>query len=395
MQSLVHLDIGGNSDFGRDFAKSPSMFQNLHSLRNLSLRECGIESLPVGMFSNTTQLRELSLGGNAIQSWDPEVFSPLRQLSKLYLFQNQIINLNVASFSKLMSLHWLHLGRNPVSCNCDLLWFLEYTQEHGINIALYGQTNMYTCASPKSLHGVSVLLAGLSPAECISHSDLVFILLAAAAIFLSAIVFALVYRGRWYIRYYIFLIRSRRRRYLERADGSYVYDAFVAHNSNDASWVVKYLLPRLETEGRYRLCLHQRDWAVGRQISENIVESIEASRKVIVVLSNNFAQSQWCRLELEMANHRRLGNWHNSLVLVLLETISPENQNATLRSLLTTHTYLEWNERAQEKFWRVLRKALRPPKGAPPTEMRPVQGRTGAGRRGPRGQAGVEEVKEG
>ena len=392
LESLVHLSIGGNSNFGRSPARS--IFQNLHSLQFLTLDGCGFGSLLVGMFNNTTLLSELSLSRNFIQSWDPEVFTPLRRLRNLNLFENKIVSLNVASFSKLTSLRNLDLGKNPVVCNCDLLWFLEYTQKRGINIARYGQKNMYTCASPKSLRGVSVLRAGLSPADCISHTDLVFILSTAAAIFLTAIVFALVYRGRWYIRYYIFLIRSRRRRHLERADGSYVYDAFVAHNSNDASWVVRHLLPRLETEGRYRLCLHQRDWPIGREISENIVESIEASRKVIVVLSNNFAQSQWCRMELEMANHRRLGNWHNSLVLVLLETISPENQNATLRSLLTTHTYLEWNERAQEKFWRVLRKALRPPKGAPPIEMRSVQGWTGAGRRGRKGNERVEEVTE-
>ena len=390
--SLVHLDISENPNVGSALARYPSIFQEMHHLRNLSLVGCGIESLPVGMFTNTTQLRELSLGDNVIQSWDPEVFSRLRRLRRLHLFQNKIVTVNVTSFSKLTSLRNLDLRLNPFTCNCDLLWFLEYTQKHGINVVRYGEKNMYICASPKSLRGVSVVRAGLSPAGCISHSDLVFVLSTAAAIFLSAIVFALVYRGRWYIRYYIFLIRSRRRRYLERADGSYVYDAFVAHNSSDASWVVRHLVPRLETEGRYRLCLHQRDWPAGREISENIVESIEASRKVIVVLSNNFAHSQWCRMELEMANHRRLSNWHNSLVLVLLETISPENQNATLRRLLTTHTYLEWNERAQEKFWRVLRKALRRPKGASPTEMRSVQGGTGAGRRG---QGGVEEVTEG
>ena len=308
LQSLVHLAIGGNPSVGRGFARFPSIFQNLHSLQILSLDGCRIGTLPVGMFSNTTQLRILTLDSNAIQSWDPEVFSPLGRLHTLNLLQNKIVSVNVASFTKLKSLHKLQLGLNPFACNCDLLWFLEYTQKNGINIVGYGKKNSYFCASPKSLSGVPIVRAGLSPANCISHTDLVFILSTAAAIFMSAIGFALVYRSRWYIRYYIFLIRSRRRRYLERADGSYVYDAFVAHNSNDASWVVTHLLPRLETEGRYRLCLHQRDWPAGREISENIVESIEASRKVIVVLSNNFAQSQWCRLELEMANHRRLSN---------------------------------------------------------------------------------------
>ncbi|KAI0233931.1 Toll-like receptor 1, partial [Lamellibrachia satsuma] len=140
---------------------------------------------------------------------------------------------------------------------------------------------------------------------------------------------------------------------------NYAYDAFVAHSSNDRAWVVRRLLPRLETEGRYRLCVHQRDWLAGREISENIVESIETSRKVIVVLSNSFAQSRWCQVELAIASNRRLSNWRNSLVLVLLETISPENQTATMRCLLTTHTYLEWNERSEEKFWSALRKALR------------------------------------
>ena len=333
------------------------------------------------MFSNTTQLRNLTLCDNAIQSWDPEVFAPLRRLSKLNLSRNKIVSVNVALFSKLLSLRLLALEGNTFVCNCDMFWFLEYIQNNGIYLLRIGRKNKYTCASPKPLRGVPVLRAGLSPAHCISHTDLSATSLSVAVFLLVVIVFALVYRGRWYIRYYIFLIRSRRRRYVERADGSYVYDAFVAYNSHDRSWVTKQLLPRLETEGRYRLCLHQRDWPIGREISENIVESIEASRKVIVVLSNNFAHSQWCRMELEMANHRRLGNWHNSLVLVLLETISPENQNATLRILLTTHTYLEWNERAQEKFWRVLRKALRRPKGAPPTQMRSVQGGTGAGRR--------------
>ena len=381
LQRLEQLDISGNAYFGRQTSKLLTVLQNMSSLLRVDLHACGIDTLPVGMFTNTTQLLTLLLSDNSITSWDPTVFAPLHNLRVLTLERNQIVSVNVASFSHLTSLRQLDLSYNPFACNCDLMWFIEYVQMNNIFVINIGSASSYVCASPESLHGVPVLSAALSPADCVTHTDLVVTLSTAAAIFLSAIVFALVYRGRWYIRYYIFLIRSRRRRHLDRADGSYVYDAFVAHNSNDASWVVRHLLPRLETEGRYRLCLHQRDWPIGREISENIVESIEASRKVIVVLSNNFAQSQWCRMELEMANHRRLNNWRNSLVLVLLETIAPENQTATLRILLTTHTYLEWNERAEEKFWRALRKALRRPPGALPIQMRSVQGRDRAGER--------------
>ena len=375
LQSLLLLDLTNN--FKIDIAgKLRSAFQNLMIFETLIISKCEIDTLPVGMFSNTTQLISLDISGNAFDSWNPEVFAPLRRLNTLKLSENRIYYLNVVLFSKLMSLRTLDLSGNPFVCNCDLMWFIKYMQNNDINLLFIAWDNEYTCASPESLRGTPILRAGLSPADCVSHTDLAVTLSTSAAIFLSAIVFVLVYRGRWYIRYYLFLIRSRRHRNLELSDNNYAYDAFVAHNSNDASWVVRHLLPRLETEGRYRLCLHQRDWPIGREISENIAESIKASRKVIVVLSNNFAQSQWCRMELEMANHRRLSNWRNSLVLVLLESISPENQTATLRSLLTTQTYLEWDERRQERFWRALRKALSLPKGARPTQMRSMQRRT-------------------
>ena len=373
LHRLTHLDISQNPFLCRRPAILPFVLQNMRNLNEISLHGCGIRELPVGMFTNTTQLTTLVMSGNAIKSLNPDVFTPLRNLSLLALARNQIVSVDVASFSHLTSLRQLDLSQNPFACNCDLIWFLEYVQNNNIFVINIGRSSSYTCASPESLHGVPLLRAELSPEDCVTHTDLVVTLSTAAAIAVSAIVFALVYRGRWYIRYYIFLVRSRRRRYLELADGNYAYDAFVAHSSNDRAWVVRRLLPQLEAEGRYRLCLHQRDWLAGREISENIVESIEASRKVIIVLSNSFAQSRWCQVELAMASNRRLSNWRNSLVLVLLETISPENQTATLRCLLTTHTYLEWNERAQEKFWRALRKALRRPPGAPPIQMRSIQ----------------------
>ena len=369
---LTHLDISQNPFLFRVSAILPFVLQNMRNLNKLSLHGCGIRELPVGMFTNTTQLTTVVLSGNAIKSWNPDVFAPLRNLSLLTLARNQIVSVNVASFSHLTSLRRLDLSRNPFACNCDLMWFLEYVQNNNIFVIDIGSSSLYTCASPESLHGVTVLRAELSSEDCVTHTDLVVTLSTAAAIAVSAIVFALVYRGRWYIRYYIFLVRSRRRRYLELTDGNFAYDAFVAHCSKDLDWVVRRLLPRLEAEGRYRLCLHQRNWPTG-PIIENIAESIEASRKVIIVMSNSFAQSQWCQVELAMASGRRLSNCRKDLVLVLLETISEENLTATLRRLLTTYTYLKWNEREEEKFWRALRKALQPPPGAPPIQMRSVQ----------------------
>ncbi|KAI0217536.1 hypothetical protein LSAT2_030694 [Lamellibrachia satsuma] len=369
LHQLTYLDFTENTLLGRDPAIFQSLLQNLSSLEIIHLKRCGIEALPEGMFLNTTRLRTLDLRSNIIKSWNTDVFARLHHLQILNLARNQVVSVNVASFSHLTSLRQLDLSLNPFACNCDLMWFVEYVQNNNIFLNNIEGASSYTCASPESLHGVPVLRAELSPEVCVSHTDLVVTLSTAAVIAVSAIVFTLVYRGRWYIRYYIFLVRSRRRRHLELADGDFAYDAFVAHSSKDLDWVVSRLLPQVEAEGRYRLCLHQRNWPTG-PIIENIAESIEASRKIIIVMSNSFAQSHWCNVELAMASGRRLSNCRNSLVLVLLETISEENLTATLRRLLTTYTYLKWNEREEEKFWRALRKALRRPPGAPPIQMR-------------------------
>ena len=63
------------------------------------------------------------------------------------------------------------------------------------------------------------------------------------------------------------------------------------------------------------LCLINlyRNWLAGRSIYASIVESIQRSRKTVLVLSNHFAKSVWCEIEMSMAQHqlfqRRYWSW--------------------------------------------------------------------------------------
>ena len=88
---------------------------------------------------------------------------------------------------------------------------------------------------------------------------------------------------------YIFQARSRQ--YQELVDQrEYEYDAFVIYSQADSQWVIHHLRPHLEEPGtgepKLRLCIHQRNWLGGRDITDNIVESIEASRKSLLIVSN-------------------------------------------------------------------------------------------------------------
>ena len=48
-----------------------------------------------------------------------------------------------------------------------------------------------------------------------------------------------------------------------------------------------------------RLCLHHRDFAPGKTIFENIVYSLEMSNSCVIILSKDYAKSEWCRFEAQ------------------------------------------------------------------------------------------------
>jgi len=162
---------------------------------------------------------------------------------------------------------------------------------------------------------------------------------------------------------------------------NYKYDAFVSYNVNDSDWVFNKLVPSLEelsfdnTESgiekskesiqrnNVRLCVYDRDFIAGRPISECIAESIRTSRKVILVISNNFALSPWCRFETDLAHNTLTDQNREGLILIKLEEIDNEMLEKVapqLHFLLKTRIYLSWSSdlKEQEIFWKKLRRAL-------------------------------------
>ncbi|KAF4521204.1 hypothetical protein B566_EDAN011489 [Ephemera danica] len=61
----------------------------------------------------------------------------------------------------------------------------------------------------------------------------------------------------------------------------------------DRTWVQDVLLQTLENdENKYSLCLHERDFRLGRYIMDNVAECMDISCNVILVLSPNFVRSK-------------------------------------------------------------------------------------------------------
>ena len=64
-----------------------------------------------------------------------------------------------------------------------------------------------------------------------------------------------------------------------------------------------------------RLCLHHRDFAPGKTIFENIVYSLEMSKNCVIILSKDYAKSEWCRFEAQ-ARKIYLSPTHNTYYLL-------------------------------------------------------------------------------
>lgn len=81
-------------------------------------------------------------------------------------------------------------------------------------------------------------------------------------------------------------------------------------------------------------------------------------------MSRKYVESKWCQFELHLSHHRLLETERrDALVLVLLEDVPKQQQNAGIRYLMRTRTYLPWRNdiEGQKLFWKRLYQVLESP----------------------------------
>uniref|UniRef100_T1JE86 TIR domain-containing protein n=1 Tax=Strigamia maritima TaxID=126957 RepID=T1JE86_STRMM len=106
----------------------------------------------------------------------------------------------------------------------------------------------------------------------------------------------------------------------------------------------------------YKLCLHSRDWRAGEFITDQIVKSVESSRRTIIVLTDNYLKSNWSRLEFDVAYQQALKDQVRRVIAVVPDEVPDLSKiDKEFKSFITLTTYVEAKK---PYFWRKLRASM-------------------------------------
>ncbi|KAJ2951171.1 hypothetical protein O0L34_g5563 [Tuta absoluta] len=141
-------------------------------------------------------------------------------------------------------------------------------------------------------------------------------------------------------------------------DTDKLYDAYVCYSPKDDDFVIQTLAAELENGNpSYHLCLHYRDIpqhnVAYMQCNLPLPEAAEASRRIILILTRNFIETEWSRFECRQALHEILKTRIYSLLIIEDSSVLPEAEcDPDLRPYLKTSSRIRWG---QNKFWEKLR----------------------------------------
>ncbi|XP_075694974.1 uncharacterized protein LOC142661461 [Rhinoderma darwinii] len=358
LRSLNMLNVQGiSSSFFKDVSFSFLLNFTEFDMSG-TFQGADLQSL-VKLIRKCKQVRYLYLDNNEITDLPEDTFDHFNFLENLSLKQNKLKNISENLLKPLSNLRNLDLFMNPLLCSCENYWFQNWSECNTQVQIPFLQS--YSCYGQVA-HDINFLRHDLS--FCGTDISVLFFIISFVLTLLFLVTSLVIVKLKWSILYFYHMIQVWFQWRIQKKKKLHLYDAYISYCSDDEDWVVKELLIHLESQGqrKYKLCFKPRDFIPGSYHIDNVQDAINNSRKTLCVVSKNYFESQWCKVEVEIASSRVFYEKEDVLLVVFLEEIPDFRLSAyhKLRKLIKQNTYINWPEdpEGHEFFWFKLRKAL-------------------------------------
>lgn len=367
MSSLETLLIAQNR-LGNGLAAET--FRNLSALKTLDMHDNQLKVVSPNLFSGLTNLTDLNLSNNYLSSWNGNI-AGLVNMKTFNISNNLFQSLPMALCRDLdviqtFSNIYIDIFGNPLKCDCNTRYFVEWVTEKQVSIV---NLNLTFCSlengTAVSLTKSAVVLA-LLKVQCRSYTGLISGTCACLALFLVIVLSGVLRRHQWKLKYLLYMASNWRKRtgYQTLHDCEkipYGFDAFLSYEDSDRTFIREQVIPRLETEAGFKLCIDKRDFIAGLYVTDNILHAIQNSKKTVVFLSQKFLKSKWCIYEMNMARMEGIHSGRDVLVIVLNEEIPTSQLSAEMINIIHNQTYIERtsNRHGEALFWQRLVSAVK------------------------------------
>ncbi|XP_050329921.1 protein toll-like [Bactrocera neohumeralis] len=319
----------------------------------LHLTDNIISTLPINSTVGYALVTRLYIAGNRLRVIEASQLPA--QLKSLDVRHNNLTQLSNSFYTLLNAsaiLSEIYLSHNNWSCDCDAEQLLITAKVHHKRIS---DLDELTCADARYAKILELAFNDICPTDMSLLFVSISLLVAALTL---AVVSALYFRYQLEFKVWLYAHNACLWCVTEHElDKDKPFDAFISYSHKDEHFVVHELLPGLEQgDLPFRVCTHERNWLAGAYIPEQIIESVEQSRRTIIVLSQHFIESPWARMEFRTAHQSALNERRTRIIIIMYgEVTHMDALDTELQAYLKMNTYLKWND---PWFWRKLRYAM-------------------------------------
>ena len=304
---------------------------NLKMLEDLNLSGNHIKNIPVGAFKFMTHLKYLNLTQNSLFTLTFETKS-LMNLKEMHLSNNVILYASSQFTTGIKSNDLkIYLDDNELLCDCARSSFAQWLCTTKVVYNITGLMCKYENGTQVSLRHRAAIYQQLRD-ECIYVIVTVTCVLAFIFLLIGGFGVTILLHKRWKQQYLSVFGRHSVNPYhpLEECQIEREYDIYISYERDHYitaqetmhDFVTQKLYPWLKRRG-FKVLIRDELYA-GRKLYSEISEALRKTRKVIVLLSNDYCVDFWNVFEFNSAAMEGIYTKRQVIIPVTFEILKPE-----------------------------------------------------------------------